>query len=175
MYKIIYADPPWRFAVRSDKGLGKSADQHYPTMTIDKIKQIPVSKWAAQDCALFLWVTDPCLQQAFEVIDAWGFIYKTVAFTWVKTSIDGSKYPIGTGYWTRANPEMCLLATKGSPKRLDRGVRQLVIAPRREHSRKPDIIRDDIVRLMGDVPRLEMFARTSTPGWAVWGNQVNLF
>ena len=111
------------------------------------------------------------LPQDFEVIKAWGFKYKTVAFTWVKEN-KSEGYFTGLGYWTRANPEMCLLATKGKPKRISKSVRQLVMDKRREHSRKPDRIRNDIVELCGDLPRIELFARQRVDGWDNWGNQV---
>jgi N6-adenosine-specific RNA methylase IME4 len=171
-YNIIYADPPWNFKVWS-KNLGKYGrcpDKHYSTMNLEDIKSLSVP--ANENCALFLWVTYPMLQEGFEVINAWGFTYRTCAFTWVKTTLDGNKFPIGLGYWTRANPELCLLATKGRILREDKGVRNLVISPRREHSRKPDEVRDMILRLVGDLPRIELFARQKTDGWDVWGNEV---
>jgi N6-adenosine-specific RNA methylase IME4 len=127
---------------------------------------------AAEDCVLFMWAIDPMLPQAFELITAWGFTYKTVAFTWAKINESG-KDPIGGGYWTRANPEMCLLATRGKPKRLNADVRQLLMAPRREHSRKP-AVHERIERLVGG-PYLEMFARQERPGWDAWGNEVERF
>jgi N6-adenosine-specific RNA methylase IME4 len=137
-------------------------------MTLDTIKALPVAEWAATDCALFLWVTDPSLPQALEVIHAWGFAYKTVAFTWIKTTKDGMGFPIGCGYWTRANPEQCLLATKGHPQRFSRSIRQLIIAPRREHSRKPDDVYERIEALVAG-PYVELFARSQRPGWESWG------
>jgi N6-adenosine-specific RNA methylase IME4 len=127
----------------------------------------------ADDCALFMWAIDPMLPQALDVIQAWGFKYKTVAFTWAKINKSG-KDPIGGGYWTRANPEMCLLATRGKPKRLNADVRQLIMAPRREHSRKPDEIYGRIERLVAG-PYLEMFARQTRPGWDSWGDEVGKF
>lgn len=172
-YQVIYADPPWRFATYSEKGKGKSAEQHYACMSLSDIAGLPIQKWASNDCALFLWATDPMLMDALCVAACWEFNYKTVAFTWVKTGKDNCR-PIGCGYWTRANPEMCLLFTRGKPKRVARDVRQLVEAPRREHSRKPDEVRLAIERLMGDVPRLEMFARPPLPaGWDCWGNECD--
>jgi N6-adenosine-specific RNA methylase IME4 len=118
-----------------------------------------------------MWATNPTLPQALEVITAWGFTYKTVAFTWAKTTKDGSGFPIGCGFWTRANPEMCLLGTRGHPKRLSASVRQLIVSPRREHSRKPDEIYDQIEELVAG-PYLELFARSQRPGWDAWGNEV---
>jgi site-specific DNA-methyltransferase (adenine-specific) len=122
---------------------------------------------------LFLWATYPMLPEAFKVIAAWGFTYKTTAFTWVKTNPSGRGFALGLGYWTRANPEICLLATKGAPKRRRMDVPNLIVSPRREHSRKPDEARDRIVALCGVVPRLELFARQRTIGWKVWGNEVS--
>jgi len=171
-YSIIYADPPWAYRVWSQKGAGRSAESHYPTMGIEDIRALPVSELAAKDCILFMWVTFPTIRDAFTVIDAWGFAYKTVAFAWVKQNKTTPSLFWGMGYWTRANVELCLLATKGHPKRYSAGVHQVVLAPIEEHSKKPDIVRDKIVELTGDVPRMELFARQVTPGWDVWGNEV---
>jgi site-specific DNA-methyltransferase (adenine-specific) len=170
-YKIIYADPAWYFKSWSRKGNERSATQHYDCMSIDDICNLPVSSISDDDCVLLIWVIDPMLPEALEVIKAWGFKYKTVAFTWVKEN-KSEGYFTGLGYWTRANPEMCLLATKGKPKRISKSVKQLVIDKRREHSRKPDRIRNDIIELFGDLPKIELFARQKTVGWDVWGNQV---
>jgi N6-adenosine-specific RNA methylase IME4 len=161
--RCIYADPPWTFAVRSPKGKGRSAESYYDTMSIGDIAGMPVSAWAADDAVLLLWVPDPNLPRAFEVIRAWGFEYKTVAFNWVK----GTRYPdgsadrffFGLGFWTRANPELCLLATRGRPKRVHADVPQLLIAPRREHSRKPDEAYERIERLVA-----RRWGSTSYPG-----------
>jgi N6-adenosine-specific RNA methylase IME4 len=170
-YRAILADPPWSFATYSRKGKGRSAEAHYDCLSFVHIKALPVAQWAAPDCALFLWVTDPSLPQALEVIEAWGFTYKTVAFTWAKTTRDGAGFPIGCGYWTRANPEQCLLATRGRPQRLSRSVRQLILAPRREHSRKPDEVYERIEALVPG-PYLELFARAPREGWDVWGHEI---
>lgn len=199
-YKAILADPPWRMKMYSEKGMGRCPDgkltraqsrtnnpeRHYATMAMDEIKALPVNHLAAEDCILFMWAIDPLLPQAIEVGEAWGFEYKTVAFVWAKmrreTSTRGGQFedwqhkqfPMGTGYWTRANPEICLLFTRGKPKRLSAAVRKLVIEPRREHSRKPDRIHRDIEQLC-DGPYAELFARTRRPGWDVWGNQTDKF
>jgi N6-adenosine-specific RNA methylase IME4 len=170
-YGVILADPPWTFATYSHKGKGRSAEAHYDCMSLADIKALPVADWAAPDCALFLWAIDPSLPQAFEVIEAWGFTYKTVAFTWVKTTKGGAGFPIGCGYWTRANPEQCLLATRGRPQRLLRSVQQLILAPRREHSRKPDEVYARIEALVAG-RYLELFAREQRTGWDSWGNEV---
>ena len=171
-YNIIYADPPWNYRVWSKKGKGRSAENHYPTMTTDDICALPVSDIAAKDCVLFLWATFPNLQSAFTVIKAWGFTYKTVAFVWVKRNKKSPGWFWGLGYWTRANAEICLLATKGKPKRFSRGVHQVIDTPIEEHSKKPQTARERIVELAGDLPRVELFARERTPGWDVWGNEV---
>ena len=143
-------------------------------MPVDDICALPVRELADTDCTLFLWGTFPTLPDAFEVIKAWGFQYKTVAFCWVKRNSKSAGWFFGMGNWTRANAEICLLATKGNPKRMSADVRpQLIVTPREEHSKKPDETRDRIVRLMGDLPRVELFARQTAPGWEVWGNQVD--
>ena len=171
-YKIIYADPPWAFNFQKRNGLSEEAKgKLYPTMKAKDIVALPVDKIADEDCVLFLWVMNSELPLAFECIKAWGFKYKTVAFNWTKTTKTG-KHHFGGGNWTRSNPELCLLATKGKPKRMSASVRELVVSPLREHSRKPDEIRDSIVELCGDVPRVELFCRHPAQGWDVWGNEV---
>ena len=171
-YKIIYADPAWYFKTYSNKGNKRSAIQHYNCMSIDDIYNLPINSICNNDCILFLWVIDPMLPEAIKVIKSWGFKYKTVAFTWVKENKKSNGYFTGMGYWTRANPEQCLLATKGNPKRISKAVKQLVIDVRREHSRKPDCVRDRIVELIGDLPRIELFARQRVKGWDSWGNEI---
>ena len=171
-YDVIYADPAWYFKTYSKKGNGKSAEQHYSCMSLDDICNLPVESIANENCILFIWVIDPMLPQAIKVIKSWGFEYKTVAFTWVKQNKKSKGYFTGLGYWTRANPEMCLLATKGKPKRLSKSVKQLIISNRREHSRKPDEIRDRIIQLVGNIPRIELFARQKIKGWDCWGNEI---
>lgn len=172
-YRAILADPPWRFATYSAMGKGRSAERHYDCMSLPQMAQLPVRDWAAPDCALFLWTTNPMLPFALNLITAWNFTYKTIAFVWAKTNLDGSKWPIGTGYWTRANPEICLLGTRGNPKRLSRSVRELIIAPRREHSRKPDETYDRIESLCTG-PYLELFARFPRSGWDSHGNEQGI-
>ena len=123
-------------------------------------------------CIRDRWITFPCMQEAFQVLDAWGFSYKTVAFVWVKQNRISDSLFWGMGYWTRANAELCILATKGQPKRVNSGVHQVIMSHIEQHSKKPDETRDRIVQLMGDVPRIELFARQSPEGWDVWGNEV---
>jgi N6-adenosine-specific RNA methylase IME4 len=182
-FSVIYADPPWEFKVYSGKGKQRSAERHYDTASLDDIKALPIGNLTGPDCALFMWCVMPELPGALDVIKAWGFEYKTVAFTWVKTNendkfidCEGAGLHWGMGYWTRANAELCLLATKGSPKRLDMGVHQVVVSPVSEHSRKPDKVQERIERLLGEPSgetHLELFGRRATPRWTVWGNEVS--
>jgi len=174
-YNIIYADPAWPFDNYSAKGESRNPNRHYGTLSIDQIKALPVGHLAAPDCGLFLWVTDPLLDRGIEVMKTWGFTYKTVAFTWAKRTRRDTGWHMGTGYTTRSNPEICLLGVMGALPRRSAAVRQLIVEPVREHSRKPDRVPDDIVRLYGDLPRVELFARTQRPGWDVWGNEVEKF
>jgi len=186
-YRAILADPPWQFnslwGGRPKKVGGnypsRAIDAHYDTLTIDEIAALPVADLAADDCVLCMWTCWPVLQASFRVINAWGFKYKTCAFSWMKADpyrlFADDKTPFaGLGYWTRANTEPCLLATRGKPKRINADVRQGIIAPRREHSRKPDAIHGRIERLVAG-PYLELFARQSRPGWTTWGNQATKF
>ena len=162
-YQIIYADPPWQWKTYSDKGRTKTPDNHYSLMTLENLGNLTLP--SDDDCALFMWVQDAHLHNAIHLGEKWGFIYKTVAFMWDKQNF-------GMGYWTRKGAEICLLFTKGHPKRVSGGVRQFISSKAREHSRKPDEIRNRIVKLMGDIPRIELFARQKTEGWDVWGNEV---
>ena len=168
-YQVIYADPPWDY---QQCRLSGSAKKHYPTMRIEELCALPVAEIADRDCALFLWATFPQLPEALRLIQAWGFVYKTVAFVWLKQNRKALTWFYALGFWTRSNAEICLLATKGHPKRQSAGIHQLVISPVERHSKKPDEVREKIVELMGDVPRIELFARQQTPGWDVWGNEV---
>lgn len=142
-------------------------------MGMADICALPVADIAAPDCALFMWVTFPTLPDAFKVLEAWGFTYKTVAFVWVKRNKKSPSWFWGLGHWTRANAEMCLLATRGKPKRISAAVHQIIDSPIEEHSKKPDETRNRIVELVGDLPRIELFARQTAPGWDVWGNEVH--
>lgn len=171
-YSIIYADPPWHYRVYSSKEARGSAESHYPTMTLESICALPVENLAAENCALFLWVTLPCLRDGLAVLDAWGFQYKTAAFVWIKQNRRAASLFWGMGNWTRSNAELCILATKGHPKRACAGVHQVVISHAEEHSKKPREVRERIVRLMGDSARIELFAREKTEGWDAWGNEV---
>lgn len=177
-YDIIYADPPWHYATRKTGTLfGGGVTDKYPTMQVDEICAIPVQDWCNDDAYLFIWTTMPYMDRCIEkVIPAWGFKYITAGFVWVKTNKNNGKPYAGLGNYTKANAEICLLAKRGKGfPRANKDVHQIIMEPKREHSRKPDRTRDDIVRLFGDRPRLEMFARTTTPGWKVWGNQTEKF
>ena len=167
-YNIIYADPAWRYWERGNK----NQELHYPTMSLEDICALPVKNIADDNCALFLWITYPILPDAFKVIEAWGFEYSTAAFVWVKRNKHNDKPFFGCGSWTRANSELCLLATRGHVERLDAGISQVIESPVEEHSKKPDITRTLITRLLGELPRIELFARTAAEGWDVWGNEA---
>ncbi|MBQ8231969.1 MAG: adenine methyltransferase [Lachnospiraceae bacterium] len=171
-YKVIYADPPWQYRAYTKKEGGRSAESHYPTMNLEDIKKLPIMELADKDCALFMWVTRPCLREGLYVLDAWGFKYKTIAFVWVKMNKKAASLFWGMGYWTRSNVEFCILATKGKPKRVSAGVHQVIMTHIEEHSKKPQEARIMIEKLMGDGPRIELLARQKSEGWDVWGNEV---
>ena len=168
-YQIIYADPPWQYDRKTGKGI---AVDHYTTMSLQEICNLPVEKLADKNCALFLWVTFPQLKEGLSVIQAWGFKYKTAAFVWVKQNKKADTLFLGLGHWTRSNAEICLLATKGTVRRKSAYVRQIILSHIEKHSKKPDETRDRIVELIGDLPRIELFARQTTQGWDVWGNEI---
>ena len=176
-YEIIYADPPWHYAKRNtNTTFGGGVTDKYPTMSLEEICSLPVKDMAADNAMLFIWTTMPYLMRTNQVIESWGFEYVTCAFTWVKTNPSAGTIFKGVGNYTKHNAELCLLARRGRPlTRANRDVSQIVISPRREHSRKPDSVRSDIVRLFGDRPRIELFARNSTAGWDTWGNEVTKF
>lgn len=168
-YQIIYADPPWSY---NDKMIGHGgAEGEYNTQDIDWIKSLPVSNLSQKDCVLFIWAVSPLLPEAFDVIVSWGFKFKTVAFVWSKRTNSG-KDVSNMGRWTMGNIEQCLLATKGSPKRTKNNIKQLVLDERTIHSKKPAQVRNRIVDLMGDLPRIELFSRDKIEGWDCWGNEV---
>lgn len=188
-FGVILADPPWQYrtwdnrkSIPSGRKYGDaSAAIHYDTMSVCDIGSLPVTDLVISDCVLFLWATWPNLTDAFDVISIWGFEYKTCAFCWTKAHAtqvelfqDDIKGSLGMGYWTRANTEPCLLATRGKPKRKSAAVRQAIIEPRREHSRKPDCVHERIEQLV-DGPYLELFSRRQRKGWVMWGNEVSKF
>ena len=186
-YGVILADPPWSFEVYSEKGNNRGPA--YDTMSMAQIMDLRVADLARSDCLLAMWVTDPMLEVGFRVLDAWGFQYATVGFYWAKTVRDvpgrldplgahrdgiDDLFPMGTGYWTRANPEICLFARRGSPARLDASIPKLIVSERREHSRKPDCVHARLEALTAG-PYCELFARRRLPGWDAWGNETGKF
>ena len=166
-YNIIYADPPWEYY----EGGYKNQSQHYDTYTVEELYDLPIKDLQADSCILFLWVTFPILDRVFDLIKYWGFEYSTVGFVWVKSKKDGTGHFFGLGNWTRSNAELCLIATKGSIERKDASISQVIYEPVGEHSQKPDIVRDKIVQLVGDLPRIELFSRKEVVGWEYQGNQ----
>ncbi len=184
-YSTILADPPWGFLTYGAKRVTphRTEEDHYKTMTHEDLLALPVSDVAAKDCAMFMWIVDSHFDEALALGKAWGFNFKTVAFIWLKESANGRQLDIfkgesdpiiSMGYWTRKQAELCLLFTRGRPKRLSKGVRQVIRDPRREHSRKPDEQYTRIEALVSG-PYLEMFARQAAPGWTAWGNEVGKF
>lgn len=181
-FPVILIDPPWKYSVFSKKGEGRSASQHYPTMGLEQICALPIPDVAAKDCHLFLWTTGTHLEQAFVMMRAWGFRYSSTAFVWVKIKqnaapiflYDFREFVVGMGKTTRKNCEFCLLGRKGSPRRKSRAVRELIVAPKREHSRKPDE-QYERIEAYADGPYLEVFARQQWPGWTAAGNEINKF
>lgn len=173
-YGLIYADPPWRFRTWNDDNQSKAPSAHYDVMTLDDIKALPVASLAAPNSVLVMWAVAPMMPHALEVMAAWGFRFKTTG-AWAKLSSTGAKWSFGTGYLLRSAAEFFLIGTRGSLPSAVRDVRNLVVAPVREHSRKPDSLRADLERMFPDVPRLELFARQEVPGWASWGNQTEKF
>lgn len=181
-YGAILADPPWGFKVWSGpekKVASRGTVAPYKTMEMDELRSLPVRDLAATDCTLFMWIVWPTMPEALKLIEAWGFVYKTCGFTWMKADqyrlfALEEDVRMGLGYWTRANSEVCLLATKGKPKRQSAEVRQGIIEPIRQHSRKPDCVHERIERLVAG-PYLELFARQQRPGWDCWGNETDKF
>lgn len=168
-YGAILADPPWKYE-NPKSNLPALGGKTYPVMSLEEIKVMPVQSLTARDCLLFLWATCPKLREALEVITAWGFEYRTVAFTWIKINEEG-KPNVGLGHWTRGATELCLLGKKGNPKRKSFNVSQVILAPRREHSRKPDQ-QYALIEELVDGPYLELFARYGWHNWDRWGHVV---
>ncbi len=173
-YGVILADPPWTFKTRSEKGLGKSPQRHYKCLSTEEICAFPFARLPADDCALFLWATWPKIFDAKKVIEAWGFEYSGLAWEWIKYNSETGKYAFGGGYGTRKNVEPCLLARKGSPKRLSASERDFIFARQRESGRKPDEQYGKIERLFAG-PYIELFARQPWPGWTAWGDETSKF
>lgn len=171
-YNVIYADPPWKYNTWRD-GMG-TAEKHYPTMKVESIVEMQniIKNISEKDCILFLWVTFPCLLEGLKVMKEWGFKYKTCGFNWIKRNKVSDTWFFGMGHWTRANSELCLIGTKGTIKRKSNKVSQIIDTHIEEHSKKPNIVRGRIVELVGDLPRIELFARQTSEGWDSWGNEV---
>ena len=172
-YQIIYADPPWTYrksgGIKSARGLAK---KYYQTMDLWDIKHLEIRDITDENCYLFLWATAPCMPEALEVLTYWGFDFFTIAFTWIKRNKKADSLFWGMGNATRANPEYVLLGRKGKLNRIAKNIHSVLISPIEEHSKKPDEIKERIVKLYGDLPRIELFARQKTEGWDVWGNEV---
>ena len=172
-YNIIYADPAWNYNdKRTGKKMSGGASNHYDTMKIEDIKKLPIQDITDDNCMLFMWVTFPNLQEGLDTIKEWGFKYKTLVFSWIKTNKNNGKPFFGIGYYTKSNCEVCLIGVKGKPIKQSNSVSSVIISPREEHSKKPDSVRNKIVELCGDIPRIELFARQHADGWDCWGNEV---
>ena len=171
-YQIIYADPPWKYdnAKNNDPKMGGIT---YQQMALSDLKKMEVGRIADDNCTLFMWVTMPKLKEGLELIEAWGFEYRTCAFCWVKQNPKNDGIYSGLGHWTNGNAELCLFAKRGCPKRVSKNVKQIVLAHREYHSKKPDEVRDRIIALVGDLPKIELFGRCQTAGWDVFGNEVS--
>ena len=175
-YNIIYVDPPWDYG--NTKNLNGQfwgmADKHYPVMKLKDIKELPIQNISQEDAYLFLWVTSPFLEKGFEVMKSWGFKYATVGFVWIKMKNDMSEVRgDGLGKYTISNAEYCLIGRKGKYWRNSKKVKQIVQTPKYVHSKKPNEVRERIVELCGDLPRVELFAREKKIGWDIWGNELN--
>jgi N6-adenosine-specific RNA methylase IME4 len=181
-FKVAYIDPPWRFQTWSHRGQGKGASQHYETWSFERLKALPVPELMVPDGAVFSWVVQPLLPEAVQLLTHWECPFRSVGFIWVKmppswTEASGRIRPrLGLGYHTRSGTEQCWLGIRGKGyKRQCQGVEQVLHAPIRAHSQKPDEIANRIARLVGDVPRIELFARTRRPGWVSWGDELDKF
>lgn len=185
-FACIVADVPWKYVVRSKKGLGRSAEKHYDTMTLEEIAAMPVARYAAKDCHLFFWVTGPFFAKGAHapIMRAWGFEPVATAFVWVKPTkgvyengnffFDDRMFKMNMGHTTRQNAEYVVLGRRGKPKRISKKVRQVIGEPQREHSRKPEQFFQRVEQYC-EGPRLELFSRARRKGWTTRGNQVDLF
>lgn len=171
-YQIIYADPPWSYQTFDNVTASRAHTSPYRSMRMTEIFELPIENICMDDCVLFLWATSSLLPKALHTMKDWGFEYKCVAFTWVKKNKISNSWFWGMGSWTRNNTEFCLMGVRGNPKRISKGVHCIIDTKIEAHSKKPNEVRDRIVALMGDIPRIELFAREKTPGWDVWGNEV---
>lgn len=173
-YQIIYVDPPWKYNSRANHKtrFRGGACGHYPLMTMEQIKSLPIQNISDKNCVLFLWTTFPYLEEQIKLFKHWGFKYKTLGFSWIKTNQKNNKPFFGVGYYAKSNCEVCLMGIKGQLKPVSNKISSVIISPRREHSRKPDEVRCKIVELFGNLPRIELFAREKVEGWDVWGDEV---
>ena len=183
-YNVIYADPAWQYGSKElygDKTKGsdkrenrfRTIERIYTTMTIHQIKELKVKEITEKNCACFMWVTDSHLKEGIEVMESWGFKYKTIAFVWLKKTSTG-KVVLNFAPHTLKSTEICLLGIKGSMKdfKKSNNIRQLIEAERTEHSKKPNDARLRIKELYPDAEMIELFARERHEGWDVWGNEV---
>lgn len=169
-YDILYADPPWDYAGRTqhdtEKGV-KSVKDHYECMKLDELKALPVRDIANPNSVLFLWTSSPHLPQALELMKAWGFEYKTIGFVW-------DKQRTNPGHYTLSQVEICLLGKRGTiPKPFYRNQRQFLSSKREIHSKKPDEIRDRITKMFPTQTKIELFARKQVDGWISWGKDID--
>lgn len=184
-YQVIYADPAWQYGSKElygdknkegkRKNRFRKLERMYDTMSLDDIKQLPVMNMIGKNAACFLWVTDSHLKEGIEVLESWGFKYKTIAFVWIKKTNKGNTY-VNFAPWTLKSSEICLLGMRGTMGKLktDNTVRQLIEAERTKHSKKPMEARERIEQLFADVNRIELFARENHIGWDAWGNEVEV-
>lgn len=182
-FRCVYADPAWRHRSNSVARPGRNAMRHYDCMSLDEIAALPVKDVVADDCALFLWITGPFLAIGahLPIMRAWGFKPSGMGFTWVKLNKSAGRLFffaddvfMGGGHTTRKNAEFCLIGKRGRSVRVDAAVREVIIDPRREHSRKPEEAHARIERYCTG-PYLELFGRQSRPGWTVLGNEAGKF
>lgn len=172
-FKVILIDSPWSFKPYSMKNIEKMPDAHYTCMDLNWIKSLPLQDLAAEDCVCISWCTAPMIREGLASLEAWGFKFSTMG-AWAKQSSTGAKWGFGTGYVYRSAMEPWILGTRGKPKSKSRSIRNLIVAPIRQHSRKPDQMRENI-EAQFDGPFIELFAREPAPGWSAWGNQISLF
>lgn len=182
-YNIIYADPAWSYRDYTSREVAernlnnnskKSVVMKYDVMKTQDLCDLPIKDICAEDCILFMWVTMPKLNECFDLMKSWGFKYSTCGFTWIKKNKKNTSTNFwGMGRWTRSNAELCLIGIKGKPQRVSKSIHSVIETPIEEHSKKPDCVRDKIVELCGDIPRIELFARQSAEGWDCWGNEAS--
>lgn len=199
-YNLIYLDPPWQYNSRANHKtrFRGGAGGHYPLMPMQDIAALPIRALAAPACAVLMWCTFPYLDAQIRLFAHWGFRFRTQLLTWIKLNPRGYDIPqddpcysaskdyvryagdglyhsvfFGVGYYAKSNPEVCLLGMRGQVPTISNHVSSVIHAPRRAHSQKPDEAYVRIEQLFGDIPRIELFARTHRPGWDVMGNAVD--